>query len=111
MLKTVIKAINDKKGENIVTIDVSASSPICDYFVICSASNERQLMAIANSIDDELNKEGFEIKSIEGKGSKWLLVDAKSIIVHIFEKEEREKYNLEKLWGPFPVVDISEYLK
>lgn len=111
MLEIIVKAINEKKGENITAIDVSASSPICDYFVICSASNEKQLMAIANSIDEELSKNGVEIGKIEGKGSKWLLVDAKSVVVHIFEKEEREKYNLEKLWSPFPLVDIAEYLK
>lgn len=111
MLETIVKAINEKKGEDITVIDVSASSPICDYFVICNGSNEKQLMAIANSIDEELSKNSVEIGKIEGKGSKWLLVDAKSIIIHIFEKEEREKYNLEKLWSPFPVIDVSEYLK
>lgn len=111
MLETIVKAINEKKGENILAIDVSASSPICDYFVICSANNEKQLMAIANSIDEELSKIGYEIGKIEGKGSKWLIVDASSIIIHIFEREEREKYNLEKLWSPFPTIDIEEYLK
>lgn len=110
MLEIIVKAINDKKGEDIVAIDVSKSSPICDYFVICSASNERQMMSLANAIDDELAKNNYEIKKIEGKGSKWIIVDAKSIIVHIFAKEERENYNLEKLWSPFPTVDISEYL-
>ena len=111
VLKLIIKAINDKKGENIVAIDVSNSSPICDYLVICSASNERQMITIANSIDNELAKNDYEIKKIDGKGSKWVIVDAKSIIVHIFSKEERETYNLEKLWEPFNKVDISSYLK
>ena len=110
VLELIIKAISDKKGEDIVAIDVSKSSPICDYFVVCSASNERQMITIANSIDEELAKNDYEIKKIEGKGSKWIVVDAKSIIVHIFSKEERENYNLEKLWEPFPQVDISEYL-
>lgn len=110
MLKTVIKAINEKKGDNIVAYDVSASSPLCDNIVICSANNEKQLVAIANSIDEELSKIGIEIGKIEGKGSKWLLVDVKSIIVHIFEKEERERYNLEKLWEPFQKINIDNYL-
>lgn len=110
MLELIIKAINEKKGEDIIAIDVSQSSPICDYFIICSANNERQMITIANSIDDELAKNDYEIKKIEGKGSKWIIVDAKSIIVHIFSSEEREIYNLEKLWAPFPKVDISAYL-
>ena len=110
VLELVIKAINDKKGEDIVAIDVSKSSPICDYFVVCSAANERQMITIANSIDDELAKKDYNIKKIDGKGSKWIVVDAHSVIVHIFSKEERQAYNLEKLWEPFPQVDISEYL-
>lgn len=111
MLELIIKAINEKKGEDIIAIDVSKSSPICDYFVVCSASNERQMVTIANSIDEELSKNDFDIKKIDGKGSKWIVVDAKEVVIHIFAKEERENYNLEKLWEPFPLVDISEYLK
>ena len=110
VLKSIIKAISDKKGEDIIAIDVSKSSPICDCFVICSASNERQMITIANSIDDELAKNDYNIKKIDGKGSKWIVVDANSIIVHIFSQEERQSYNLEKLWEPFPKIDISEYL-
>ena len=110
MLETIIKTLNEKKGENIVAIDVSKSSPICDYFVICSATNERQLIALANALDEELSKNNYEIKKISGKGSKWIIVDAKSIIIHLFDKVERETYNLEKLWEPFPCVDLSSYL-
>lgn len=110
MLETVIKALNDKKGENILAIDVSESSPICDYIVICSASNERQLLTLANNVDQELAKNGYDIKKIDGKGSKWLIVDASSIVVHLFTKEEREVYNIEKLFDKFPPVDITSYL-
>ena len=111
VLELVIKALNEKKAEDIIAIDVSKSSPICDYFVVCSATNERQMMSLANGVDDELAKNDYEIKKIDGKGSKWIVVDAKSIIVHIFSKDERESYNLEKLWEPFPRVDITESLK
>ena len=110
MLEIIVKAINDKKGEDILAIDVSKSSPICDYFVVCSASNERQMLSIANAIEEELEKNNYNIKKIDGKGSKWVVVDASSIFIHIFSKEEREAYNLEKLWSPFPKVDISKYL-
>lgn len=110
MLETVIKALNDKKGENILAIDVSESSPICDYIVICSASNERQLLTLANNVDQELAKNGYDIKRIDGKGSKWLIVDASSIVVHLFTKEEREVYNIEKLFEKLPSIDIEKYL-
>ena len=68
MLETIVKAISDKKGEDIIAIDVSNSSPMCDYIVVCSASNERQLVSIANSIDEELYKNNYEIKAI---GTMW----------------------------------------
>lgn len=110
MLEIIVKAINEKKGENILAINVSESSPICDYIVLCSANNERQLISIANSIDEELAKNNYDIKKIHGKGSKWIIVDASNIIVHIFSKEERDNYNLEKMWEPFPKEDISKYL-
>lgn len=110
MLELIIKAINEKKGENITAIDVSQSSPICDYIVISSATNERQMITIANSIDDELAKNGYNIKKIEGKGSKWIIVDASFAIIHIFLKDEREIYNLEKMWSVFPQIDIEKYL-
>lgn len=110
MFETIIKTLNEKKGENIIAIDVSNSSPVCDYLVICSANNERQMITLANSIDEELSKSNYNIKKIEGKGSKWIIVDAGLTIVHIFAKDEREVYNLEKLWEPFPKVDISNYL-
>ena len=93
MLELIIKAISDKKGEDIIAIDVSKSSPICDYFVVCSASNERQMITIANAIDDELAKNDYDIKKIDGKGSKWIVVDAREVVIHIFAKEERENYN------------------
>ena len=110
MLELIIKTLSDKKGEDIIAIDVSKSSPICDYFVICSASNERQMISLANAIDDELAKNNYDIKKIEGKGTKWIIVDVRSIVVHIFDKEERNNYNLEKLWEPFPKLDIDNYL-
>lgn len=110
MLELIVKTLNDKKGEDIIAIDVSKSSPICDYFVICSASNERQMISLANAVDEELSKNNYDIKKIDGKGSKWIIVDARSIIIHLFDKEERQTYNLEKLWEPFPKVDISKYL-
>lgn len=110
MLELIINAINEKKGEDIIAIDVSKSSPICEYFVICSASNERQMITLANVIDEELSKANYAVKKIDGKGSKWIVVDVKSVIVHIFSKEERENYNLEKLWSCFDKVDISKYI-
>lgn len=110
-LECIIKAMDDKLATDIVAIDMTMSSPIFDTFVLCSASNERLMQAIKESIKEECAKNGFDIKGIEGgKNSKWILVDTGDIVCHIFDKNEREAYNLEKLWGDMPRKDISGYL-
>lgn len=107
LLKNVVDTIEEGKGEDTLVIDVSKSSPICDYFVICSVNNERHIESLALRIQGSIEKEGHSVKSKEGKGTRWFLLDAGEIIVHIFHKEEREEYNLEKLWQVFPRVDLK----
>lgn len=109
-LETIVKAMDDKFGENIVAIDMKLASPIFDTFVICSASNERTMNAIRDNVEDELAKIQVYPKSIEGlKDSKWILMDYGDIIIHIFETEERKAYNIEKLWADMPFIDIEDY--
>ncbi len=110
-LEIIIKALNDKMGENIVAINMEEVSPIFDTFVLCTASNERLMQAIKDNVELEMEKNGYYVKQIEGiRKSQWLLMDYGDIIIHIFDKGERELYNLEKLWGDLPRIDIEEYL-
>lgn len=110
-LECVVKAMDDKLATNIVAIDMSLSSPMFDTFVICSANNPRLMNAIKENIKDECFLNDFVVKKVEGgQGSKWILVDLGDIVCHIFDKSERESYNLEKLWGDLPRIDISGYL-
>ncbi|MGL5977687.1 MAG: ribosome silencing factor [Erysipelotrichaceae bacterium] len=109
LLSLVVKAIDDKKGEDIIVYDFSASNPFIDYAVLTSASNLRQVYAIASNIDDEASKNGIQIRAFEGdKDSRWILVDLGFIVVHVFLDEEREVYSLEKLYAHLPTVDISD---
>ena len=111
-LKTIVKVLDEKLANDITVIDMSIDSPICDYFVIASASNERLLLALKDHIEEACDKEGYFVKNIEGrKNSKWILMDYGDIIVHIFDQDERDNYNLEKLWSDMPRIDISGYLK
>ncbi len=107
MIELIVKTLLDKKGEDITIIDVSKRNPLCDNFIICSANNVRQLETLAKQLDDKLAENNLPTKKIQGKGSNWLIVDAGDAIVHIFTKEEREKFNLEKLWGDFPIKHIN----
>lgn len=111
-VEIIVKALDEKMAENIVALDMTMASPIFDTFILCTASNERLMQAIRDNVEDKLEEQGISVKKIEGlRNSKWLLMDYGDIIVHIFEGEERNSYNLEKLWSDMPRIDIEGYLK
>lgn len=108
ILQAAVKAGDDKRAENIVALDMRNVSLLADYFVIMDASSERQVVAIVEEIEKQVEALGID-GHVEGKkGSKWILIDFKDVVVHVFLKEEREFYNLEKLWSDAPMVDIHE---
>ncbi len=110
-LECIVKAMDDKLATHITAIDMRDASPIFDTFVLCTASNERLMKAIKDNIQEECAKNHFEIKSIEGlRNSKWILIDLGDIVCHIFEAAERETYNLEKLWGDMPRINVEGML-
>lgn len=110
-LECVVKAMDDKLATNITAIDMRDVSPMFDTFVLCTASNEILMQAITDNIQDECAKNHYEVKSIEGlRNSKWILIDLGDIVCHIFEAAERESYNLEKLWGDMPRINIEGML-
>ncbi len=111
-VEIIVKALDDKLGEDIVAIDMMLASPIFDTFVIASASNERLAQALRDAVEDKMEENKHFVRKIEGiKGSKWILMDYGDVIVHIFDKEERNAYGLEKLWADMPRIDIEGYLQ
>jgi ribosome-associated protein len=91
--------IEAKNGDDIEVIDVTEMTSIANYFVIASGSSERQVKAIAENIEYEAQKLEIFPKGVEGlREARWILLDYYDVIVHIFHAEEREFYNLEKLW-------------
>ncbi|GAA0457338.1 ribosome silencing factor [Alkalibacillus silvisoli] len=108
LLQLTAKACDDKRAEELVALDMKELSLIADYFLICHGSNERQVDAISKGIKEAVEEKGVEVKKIEGKeGARWVLVDLDDVVVHIFHKEERSYYNLEKLWGDAEKVSLS----
>ncbi|RKD32482.1 ribosome silencing factor [Thermohalobacter berrensis] len=98
-ISAILKAADDKKAFNKRVLDITKLTAIADYFVILSGNNERQVLAIADGIEDKMEEEGYKLKNKEGyKTSRWVLLDYGDIVVHIFHKEDREFYNLERLW-------------
>lgn len=109
MAKLAYQAMNDKKGEDIRIIDISEVSVIADYFVICSASNSNQIRALVDAVEEALYKSGFETAQKEGnQNSSWVLLDFKDIIVHIFSKEDRLFYDLERIWRDGKNIDPED---
>lgn len=111
LLEIVVKALDDKRASDIVALDMTNISIVTDYNVITHGNSSRQIGALAQSVVDEASKAGFDINRIEGKGSnKWILIDLGSVVVHVFNHEERDFFKLESLWTEAQTVDISDWI-
>lgn len=109
LLATAYQAVDDKKGEDIVVLNMEGVSLIADQFIICHANSERQVQAIAKEVADKASENGYMVKRIEGMDlARWVLVDLGDVVVHVFHRDERGYYNLEKLWGDAPLLDMAE---
>ena len=99
------EAASEKKAEGIVILEVGNLISITDYFVICSGNNERQVSTIVDEVFDKLKDAGHKPYRREGeKEARWVLLDYLDVVVHVFHSEEREFYELERLWKDAPQV-------
>ena len=110
ILKTAIKALDSKKGFDLEVIKVEDVTTLADYFVIVSGASTTQVKSLANEVDYKLGLEGVEPNHIEGKSSGWILLDYSDVLVHIFTRDTREYYDLERLWSDATPVDISDLI-
>ena len=109
MVRIACKALDDKKAKDIKIIDIHEVSVIADYFVIASGSNQNQVQAMVDNVQEELFKAGYEMKQMEGyREGNWILLDFGDIIIHIFDKENRLFYDLERIWKDGKEVSIEE---
>lgn len=111
MVKIAVEALSEKKGEDIKIIDIEKVSVIADYFVLASASNTNQTQALVDNVEEQLFKAGYECKQKEGNNSStWVLLDYGDMIVHVFSKEDRLFYDLERIWRDGKIVEKVEDL-
>ncbi|HAH46745.1 MAG TPA: ribosome silencing factor [Planctomycetaceae bacterium] len=103
------KTCEDFKGKEIVVLDVAKITPLFDYFIIATASNQRQSNAIAEEIRVLMKRESTRRRNIEGKDSDWILGDYGDIVLHLFTEEARELYDLERLWADAKKVDWKSF--
>lgn len=109
MVQTVYNALEDKKAEDIRIIKIGDISSIADYFVIANGTNSSQVQALVDGAEEALSKEGYEPQRIEGvRSSSWILMDYGDIVVHIFSKEDRLFYDLERIWRDGKTLSVDE---
>lgn len=104
-----IEALEDKKAEDIRVIDISEITVLADYFIIASGTNRSQIQALCDNVETVLGRNGVHVKQIEGYDSaNWVLMDFGDIIIHIFDKENRLFYNLERIWRDGKQMDLNK---
>lgn len=109
LCKIAVEALEDRKAEDIKVIDIRELSPIADFFIIANGNNQNQLQAMQDAADEALYKAGIKVKQVEGnQSSTWILMDYGDIIIHIFSKEDRLFYDLERIWRDGKIMDVSE---
>ncbi len=109
MALLAVEALEDKKAEDITIIDISEVSVLADYFIIADGNNKNQVQAMVDNVQEELFKAGYEMKQMEGyREGNWILLDFGDIIIHIFDKENRLFYDLERIWKDGKEVSIEE---
>lgn len=110
MAKLAISALQEKKGEDVRVIDIRQVSVVADYFLIASGSNVNQVQAMTDNVEEVLGKAGYPCRQIEGyQSANWILMDYGDIIVHVFCKEDRLFYDLERIWRDGKIVDAEEF--
>ena len=109
LIRTAAKAASDKLAENIIAFDVSEQLVITDAFLLCSGTNDRQVKAIVDAIEDQMRAVGAKPVRREGeRDGRWVLIDFAEIVVHVQHEEERTFYALERLWRDCPLIDLPE---
>ena len=108
MVRIACKALDDKKAKDIKIIDIHEVSVIADYFVIASGDSTTQIQAMIYNVEELMHKNGYAVKRVEGnKNSTWVLMDFGDVIVHIFDKEDRLFYDLERIWADGKVLQAD----
>lgn len=109
MVKIAYQALDDKKGEDIKIINLEGISVLADYFIIANGSNSSQVQALVDNVEEELHKAGYSLKQREGySNGNWVLLDFGDVIVHIFDRENRLFYDLERIWRDGKEITFDE---
>lgn len=109
MAKIVYDALDEKKGEDIKVIDISQITTMADYFIIANGTNQSQVQALVDNVQEKMNQAGYHVNRVEGnRDSSWILMDYTDVVVHVFDKEDRLFYDLERIWCDGVVLESEQ---
>ena len=106
----IAKILDKKKAIDIIGIETKELTVMSDYFIIASGTSNTHVRALADEVDDEMKKLGVEVDHIEGRATGWILLDYNDVLVHVFQPESRQYYNIERLWNDAARIDLSDVL-
>ncbi|MHB0884982.1 MAG: ribosome silencing factor [Bacillota bacterium] len=107
LARLVAEGLDERKGRRIVALDLTDLTLVTDYFVICSGTSHAHMQGLADRVEEKLEREGIRLLHREGTDKAgWVLLDYGDVVVHIFDEESREFYNLERLWGDAKTVEM-----
>ena len=105
-----VEILDKKKAEDIKVIEVTEQTIVADYFVIASGTSSTHVKSLADDVEYELEQIGVEDGHIEGRATGWVLLDYGAVLMHVFDKESRAYYNLERLWTDANLLDLSDII-
>lgn len=106
LMSVTVHAIEEKKGMDITVLNLQGISLVADYFIICHGQSDVQVQAITTEVKKQAIEKGVDVKGIEGFDTgRWVLVDLGDVVVHIFHRDDRQYYNIERLWSDAKVVE------
>lgn len=111
ILETAVKALDKKKAKELSAIRVADLTVLTEYFVIATATSSTHVRALADEVEDTLAAAGLEPHHIEGRTTGWIVIDYGSVIVHVFSRDRREFYGLDKMWSDGEQIDLSSMIE
>lgn len=110
-LSVAVNALNEKKAVDLAAIRVGDLTIVAEYFVLATATSTTHVRTLADEVEAKLSEIGVEPHHIEGRATGWILLDYGDMVVHVFSRDAREFYNLDKMWSDGEVIDLSTYLQ
>lgn len=111
ILKTAANAVNDRKAKNLFAVEVGEITILAEYLLMATATSSSHVRALADEVEDKLSALGVEPHHIEGKATGWILLDYGEVIVHIFSREARDFYGLDRIWSDGKIIALDEILE